>query len=198
MKDFIFLIGPSGVGKSTLAQKLYKHYDGVYLEQSMVPEFIIPKTCEDEGLFEEDTCFQNTIMQAKWFYEKGFRNIVALDFDDLRVRELPIIFKGFDFIILRLYSSSTKQIKQQMEERHKSGTGLFYLEGVDISNRVISQRPLLPNEVKLDVFDKNKEEVFQEAVKLIDGTAALKDYEYQMPAKNQFRSWVQSNNLNQI
>ena len=198
MRDFIFLIGPSGVGKSTLAQKLYKHYDGVYLEQSMVPEFIIPKTCEDEGLFEEDICFQNTIMQAKWFYEKGFRNIVALDFDDLRVRELPIIFKGFDFIILRLYSSSAKQIKQQMEERHKSGTGLYYLEGVDISNRVISQRPLLPNEVKLDVFDKNKEEVFQEAVKLIDGTAALKDYEYQMPAKNQFRSCVQSNKLNQI
>ena len=26
MKDYIFIIGPSGVGKTTLAKGLYKHY----------------------------------------------------------------------------------------------------------------------------------------------------------------------------
>ena len=30
--DFIFVIGPSAVGKTTLAKELYKHYKGVYIE----------------------------------------------------------------------------------------------------------------------------------------------------------------------
>ena len=47
--DFIFVIGPSAVGKTTLAKKLYQHYNGVYIEQNMVPEFIIPKDVKDVG-----------------------------------------------------------------------------------------------------------------------------------------------------
>ena len=35
MKDFIFIIGPSGVGKTTLAKGLYEHYKGVYFEQNI-------------------------------------------------------------------------------------------------------------------------------------------------------------------
>ena len=41
--DFIFIIGPSAVGKTTLAKSLYQHYNGVYLEQNMVPEFVDPE-----------------------------------------------------------------------------------------------------------------------------------------------------------
>ena len=52
MKDFIFIIGPSAVGKTTLAKELYQHYNGVYFEQNMVPEFSIPEDCEDVGVFE--------------------------------------------------------------------------------------------------------------------------------------------------
>ena len=35
MRDFIFVIGASGVGKSTLSQKLFEHYQGAYAEMSM-------------------------------------------------------------------------------------------------------------------------------------------------------------------
>ena len=49
--DFIFIIGPSAVGKSTLAKELYKHYNGVYFEQNMVPEFCIPEDCEDVSMY---------------------------------------------------------------------------------------------------------------------------------------------------
>ena len=40
--DYIFVIGPSAAGKTTLAKGLYRHYHGVFLEQNMVPEFMIP------------------------------------------------------------------------------------------------------------------------------------------------------------
>lgn len=36
MKDFVFIIGPSGVGKTTLAKGLFQHYNSVYFEQNMI------------------------------------------------------------------------------------------------------------------------------------------------------------------
>ena len=40
MKDFIFVTGASGIGKTTLALGLLEHYKTTCIEQHMVPEFI--------------------------------------------------------------------------------------------------------------------------------------------------------------
>ena len=88
MRDFIFIIGASGIGKTTLAKKLYEHYKGAYVEMSMIPEFGVPEGV-DEGLFEEQVCWESSVTQVKKFWKLGIRNIVALDFDDLRTRDIP-------------------------------------------------------------------------------------------------------------
>ena len=193
--DFIFIIGPSAVGKTTLAKELFKYYNGVYLEQNMVPEFSIPENCEDEGLFEEQVCWDNVLLQLKYFYEKGFRNIVALDFDDLRTRELPKIFKGYNFITLKLVSSNPEQIKEQMIYRHNTEGGLYDIDNVIKSNEKIRNRGLLPNEVLIDVFGKSKEEVLKEAINKIDNFTSLIDYDYELDDENNYQSWIKSKNL---
>ena len=193
--DFIFIIGPSAVGKTTLAKELYKYYNGVYFEQNMVPEFTIPTDCEDEGVFEEQICWDNVLLQLKYFYEKGFRNIVALDFDDIRTRELPKIFKGYNFITLKLISSNPEQIKNQMIYRQNNEGGLYDIDNVNRANEKISNRKLLPNEVLIDVFGKSKEEVFKEAINTIDNFKPLIDYNYELDDENNYQSWVQSKNL---
>ncbi len=194
--DFIFIIGPSAVGKTTLAKALYEHYHGVYLEQNMVPEFAIPQDCADEGVFEEDICWENVLLQLKYFYEKGFRNIVALDFDDLRTREIPQIFKGYDFITLKLVSGDPEQIRRQMIHRHENEGGLFLLENVEPANARIMGRKLLPNEVQIDISGKTAEDVFNEAVEIIDGFKPLKNYDYALDDERNYMSWVQSRGLN--
>lgn len=40
---------------------------------------------------------------------------MAFSFDDIRTRELPHIFKGYEFITLKLVLSDTEQTKQQKE-----------------------------------------------------------------------------------
>ena len=193
--DFIFIIGPSAVGKTTLATGLYQHYKGVYIEQNMVPEFIIPENVIDEGVYEEGMCWDNILVQLKYFYNKGCRNIVALDFDDVRTRELPFIFKGYDYITLKLISSDSDQIKRQMIHRSKNEGGLYYLENVERSNQVIMSRKLLPNEVMIDIAGKSREDVLSEAIKIIDEFRTLKDYNYSLEDEHNFLSWVLSRNL---
>ncbi len=193
--DFIFIIGPSAVGKTTLAKELYKHYNGVYLEQNMVPEFMIPNDVEDVGLYEEQLCWENVLLQLEFFRSKGCKNIVALDFDDYRARELPHRFKGYNFIILRLVSSDTDQIRRQMIHRHNHEGGLYALDQIERSNQVILNRPLLPNEVKIDIAGKGKEEVLKSAIDIIDSFKPLSEYDYQPDHEQNYLSWVQSRNL---
>lgn len=193
--DYIFIIGPSAVGKTTLAKKLYEHYHGVYFEQNMVPEFEIPEGVEDIGVYEEQLCWGNVLLQLKFFYEKGLRNIVALDFDDVRTRELPMLFEGYQFITLKLVSSDAEQIKRQMIHRHNNEGGLFVPDYVERANTVIMNRKLLPNEVQIDVAGKTKEEVLQEAIEIIDNFVPLTEYEYLPDDEKNYLSWVQSKNL---
>ena len=103
LKDFIFIIGPSGVGKTTLAKGLYEHYNGVYFEQNMIPEFGIPDNV-DEGKYEEEVLWESSIELLKYFHNKGMKNIIALDFNDLRTREIPVVFRGKNFITIKLMS----------------------------------------------------------------------------------------------
>lgn len=193
--DYIFIIGPSAVGKTTLAKELYKHYNGVYFEQSMVAEFMIPDGVDDVGVYEEQLCWENVLANLKFFYDKGLRNIVALDFDDVRTRELPYIFKGYDFITLKLVSSDIEQTKRQMEHRKNNEGGLYAPDYVERSNSVIMKRRLLPNEAQIDIAGKSKEEVFEEAIKIIDNYEPEKDYDYELDDETNYLSWVQSRNL---
>ena len=191
MQDFIFIIGPSGVGKTTLAKGLFKHYNSVYFEQNMIPEFGIPDNV-DKGVYEEEILWESSIEMLKYFHNKGIKNIIALDFNDLRTREIPIIFKGKNFITLKLISSNYEQNKRQMLER---GNGLIDLELLEVSTKKIMNRELLPNEVLIDINGKSKEKVLKEAIDLIDNYKSILDYEYELPKKELFYSWVENDGL---
>ena len=82
-----------------------------------------------------------------------------------------------------------------MEKRHKEGYGLYVKDYDNRSNDRIANRPLLPNEYIIDVNGKDADAVFNEAIKVIDNAKILKDYDYTLPDKNLFESWVKSNNL---
>ena len=192
-RDFIFLTGASGVGKSTLCRGLYRYYRTAYMEQSQAPEF---ESLDGEenvtGITEEEACWRWFLSSLKCYHELGFRNIIGCDMDDLRVREIPEIFRGFDFIILRLVCSAYRQNYEQMKNR---GEGLIDFELLEKMSEKLEKRPLTVNEYAIDVAGKTPEEVCAEAVRLIDAAETSREYKYEKQPREMFYSWVPANGL---
>ena len=194
MKDFIFITGASGIGKTTLANGLLDHYQTTCIEQHMIPEFISRDGTEPmTGELEELTCWENQVAMLMCFHRLGYQNIIASDIDDLRTADIPIVFKGTDYITIKLVCSDLRQLQNQMKNR--SGNGLIDFELQEKMNEKNLRRKPLVNEVEMDVAGKSIQQVLEEAITLIESTPSLIDYEYTKPPKELFYSWVFANGL---
>ena len=165
MKDFIFITGASGVGKTTLSNGLLVHYKTTCVEQHMIPEFISRDGTEPmTGELEELTCWENQVAMLMYFRKLGYKNIIASDIDDLRTADIPIVFKGTDYITIKLISSDLKQIHEQMKNRPNNGLIDYELQE-KMNDKNIKRSPLV-NEVEIDVAGKSIEEVLEQAMNM--------------------------------
>jgi broad-specificity NMP kinase len=194
MKDFIFITGASGIGKTTLCNGLLEHYKTTCVEQHMVPEFISRDGTEPmTGELEELTCWKNQVAMLMCFHKLGYKNIIASDIDDLRTADIPVVFKGTEFITIKLICSDLTQIQKQMKNRPNNGLIDFELQE-KMNEKNIRRNPLI-NEVEIDVADKSIKEVLEQAINIIETTPSLVEYEYTKPPKEMFYSWVFANGL---
>lgn len=194
MKDFIFITGASGIGKSTLANGLLNHYKTTCIEQNMIPEFISRDGSEPmTGELEELTCWENQVAMLMCFHRLGYKNIIASDLDDLRTADIPIVFKGTDFITIKLVCSDLKQIQKQMQNRPNHGLIDYELQK-KMNDKNIQRSPLI-NEIEIDIAGKSIREVLEQAIKIIETTPSQLDYEYIKPPKEMFYSWVFANGV---
>ena len=194
MLDFIFIIGTSGIGKTTLSKGLFEYYKTVILEQNMVPEFISRDGIEDmTGELEERTCYENTKAMALCFHNLGYKNVVVTDLDDLRTADIPIDFRNYKFITLKLICSDIVQLQNQMKNRPNGGLIDYDLQKK--CNDKVMGRPLLPNECIIDITGKDEETVLKEAISILQNAVPVSDYNYTKPEKELFYSWVFSNGL---
>ena len=51
------------------------------------------------------------------------------------------------------------------------------------------------NQRLIDIANKNKDEVLEEVIKIIDNFKPIKDYIYELDDEKNYLSWVQSRNL---
>ncbi len=194
MKDFIFIIGTSGIGKSTLARGLLEHYKTTCVEQCMVPDFYTRDGMEEmTGELEERTCWEIQLAMFFCFNRLGYKNVIASDIDDLRTCDIPNVFKGYNFITLKLICHDIEQLVNQMKNRQNGGLIDYNLQR-NLNEKNL-KRPLLINEIEIDVTGLSENYVLQKAIDSIETTESLLEYDYEKPPKEMFYSWVFSNDL---
>lgn len=189
MHQIIFIDGYSGIGKTTLAKQLWKHYQSTYIEQYMIPEFLTKDgTTKITGKDEDETLYSSMVALIKNFCKLGYKNIIALDFNEMRMRDIPEDFCGYDFLILRLVCDENQNITQ-MQNRGKGLVDIQMLKKCYRRNSLFP-RPHLPNEHIIDVTNKTPNQVFEIAKNIINTAKSELNYTYQKPDKKYFGTWV--------
>ncbi len=189
--QIIFIDGFSGIGKTTLAKKLHSVLKGVYIEQYMMPDFISKDgVAEITGREEDETLYRLMVANIKTFASLGYNNIIALDFNEVRFRDIPEDFIGYDYLILHLICDKEQNLKQ-MSNRGEGLINTSLLEQ-DYARRSKYPRPLLPNEITIEVTGKTADEVFEIAMDKISNTISLLNYDYTKPERKCFGTWVKA------
>ena len=166
----------------------------VVIEQHMVPEFISRDGIEKmTGELEELTCWENTKAMAFCFHRLGYKNIIISDMDDLRTADIPVDFKGYKFLTLKLVCSDLHQIQIQMKNRPNHGLIDFELQE-KCNSKNLNRQPLV-NEHTIDIAGLSEKAVLHAALEIVNSKDPLIDYEYTKPPKDLFYSWVISNGL---
>ena len=129
----------------------------------------------------------------KCFHRLGYQNVIESDIDDLRTADIPVVFKGSNFITIKLVCSNLEQLREQMKNRPNNG--LIDYELQEKMNEKNRKRAPLMNEVELDVTGKSIQEVLEEAIQIVEATPSKLEYEYEKPPKELFYSWVFANGL---
>ena len=104
------------------------------------------------------------------FHEMGIKNNIGSDLDDLRTADIPEVFKGYNYITIKLICKDLTQLHNQMENREN---GLIDYELQRNCSDKVNKRPLLINEIEIDVTNKTSQQVLDEAIKIIDNTETL-------------------------
>ncbi len=166
MKDFIFIAGAPGIGKSTLAKLLQGRLGTPMFEFGWIPEFRY--TGEKEILYEEEEsiAFENLTMVLQNYCKHGFKNIIVTDLEDKRIQRLDTVFCHNTYLLCTLFTEDEMLLKGRVLDESRSSKYRDWEESIKI-NRGIITRSLLPNERRIDVAHLDERELLEVLVNLI-------------------------------
>jgi hypothetical protein len=178
--DFIFIYGSDGYKEDILPKAVSAHYDSpIILGRMMIEE----KNEEGKALTHDEEAFSWKNMNAilRTAYKNEMQNAVVAGFDDPRAEEIPLLFKGFHFLILKTVCSDERVMADRMEEMPEGEKTMQIRR-----NRENLNRPELVNEIRLDTAGLSETEVLKKALELIEGTESLTEYGLEGPGRETF------------
>jgi broad-specificity NMP kinase len=164
--DIIFIAGAPGTGKSSVAMELQKKLKSPMFEFGWIPEFrqkgevVIPYT-EEESL-----SFENLSLVSKNYIKHGFSNVIITDLEDKRILELHKNFGEYTYLLITLTVADADILKSRVIDKTRTSAYRNYKEAISI-NQSILDRPLLPNEIRIDTTKKPVKQVTKEILKHI-------------------------------
>lgn len=158
MKQFIFIAGAPGSGKSTVAKELQKRLDCPLFEFGWIPEFQNKGNKKLTYTEEEDFSFENLVLVAKNYAKHGFKNVIITDLNNKFIEKLPNIFRDYDFVILTLRLKDEEVLKNRVLDENRTSGYRNWEESLEI-NKSLNNRKRLQNEVFIDIDTQSVDQV---------------------------------------
>lgn len=166
--DFIIVHGSPGNGKTTIAKELHRRLESPWFEFGWIPEFTqknpYTRITQKE---EEQMSFENLVLVCKNYIAHGFENILLTDLDDIRMLDIPQVFKEYRYVIITLYSESDDVLKERILTRDNGNDFRNWEESLK-TNQLILNRKTLPNEYRIRSDNQAPEQIGDIAMKILN------------------------------
>ncbi len=161
MKDFIFIAGAPGAGKSTIANFLQRRLNSPMFEFGWIPEFQNKGETSITYTEEEEFSFENLILVAKNYAKHDFKNVIITDLNNKFIEKLPEIFDGYDFAIYTLRLDDENMLKQRVLDESRSSGYRNWEEAQEINQSLMNRQPF-KNETFISIDSKTAEQVTEQ------------------------------------
>lgn len=170
MRDFIFIAGSPGSGKTTVCTLLQQRLASPYLEFSRFREIHLDSTWSNADAMEEQMAFENLLFTLKNYIHYGYKNVIVTDFEEHRVRQLPGLFPRSNYLIATLYVNTYEALKARVLNPERD-SGYRNYEAAWAWNVGVQERATLRNEYKLDNSLEQPAGVVETILRLVETDA---------------------------
>ena len=154
MKDFIFIAGCPGSGKTTISKLLYQKLNHPpMVDFGILRELHLERDWSNASKKEEQMAFENLVFMLKNYRKNGYKNVLVNDLQDFRIRQIPQYFSKTKYIIVSLILNEDNELKKRVLGPRDSG-----FKDVNSAldwNRKLLARKTVKNEYKIDNTHRN-------------------------------------------
>lgn len=189
--DFIIIHGSPGNGKTTVAMEIHKRLEGPWFEFGWIPEFTkknpYTNILQKE---EEQMSFENLILVCKNYYKHGFENVLLTDLDDVRMLDIPEVFKDYDYVIVTLYSEEDAVIKERILTRDNGNEFRNWEQSVN-TNRLIRNRRTLPNEYRIRSDNHTPEQIVDMITEILKNHIKTESFRLEKYDRSEYFTYIE-------
>ncbi len=165
--DLLVIAGAPGSGKTTVSDLLHAVLQSPYIDFGDVRNFHLDSQWSNQSPREEQMSFENLVYILKNYVRYGYKNIILNDLKDFRVRQIPELFAGYNYLIATLFVASDEELTRRIRNRN---SGFTNVERALAWNKEIQHRPLLKGEHRIDNTDNEPKQTADVILQIARGT----------------------------
>lgn len=167
MKDLIVIAGAPGSGKTVVSDLLRKELGfPPMIDLGNIRNLHLDRQWSNTSKKEEKMSYENFVYIVKNYRKYRYRNVIATDFEDYMLQQIPKSFPKMDYVIITLVIEGDKELEKRVLDTNRD-SGFRNVQKAVEWNRQLKQRKLLRNEYRIDNSHNKPEETVKKILEIV-------------------------------